>query len=66
VESRKLIVIGLVLVVLGVVGPALMVLELAKASFWLSLFSFAASTIGLIVGMMGAAFYARERVRDKE
>jgi len=64
-KPGKLVGIGMILVVLGVVGPLLMVLELVKTTFWLSFFSYVASTFGLLFGLVGAAFYARERVRDK-
>ena len=62
----KLIAIGLVLVIIGVIGPVLMVLELVETTYWLSFVSYGASTCGLIIGMVGSAFYARGRVRDKE
>ena len=65
-EPRKLIAIGLVLVILGVVGPVLMVLELVETTFWLSFLSYGASTCGLILGMTGSAFYARVRIKEKE
>ena len=62
----KLIAIGLVLVIIGVIGPVLMVLELVETTYWLSFVSYGASTCGLILGMTGSAFYARGRIRDKE
>lgn len=62
--TGKLIGLGLLLVVLGFLGPLFMVMEMVPASFWLSFLSYAASTFGLILGLVGAAFYARERVRD--
>lgn len=60
----KLIVIGLVLVILGVVGPLLMVLRLVESTFWLGGISYLSSTVGLIMGMIGSAFYARQQIRD--
>lgn len=54
------------MVIIGVIGPVLMVLELVETTYWLSLVSYGASTCGLILGMTGSAFYARERIRDKE
>ena len=62
--SWKLIGIGLVLVLLGVVGPLLMVLGLVKSTFWLGGFSYFVSTIGLMLGLIGGAFYAREHIKD--
>jgi hypothetical protein len=63
IGSWKLIGIGLVLVILGVVGPLLMVMGMVAPTFWLGGFSYFASTIGLMLGLLGAAFYARERVK---
>lgn len=60
----KLIVIGLILVIMGVVGPLLMVLRLVEPTFWVGGFSYLASTLGLIMGMIGSAFYARQQVLD--
>ena len=62
----KLIGIGLVLVVLGVVGPVLMVLGLAETTYWLSFLSFGASTCGVLMGMVGSAFFARDRIRERD
>jgi len=62
----KLIGIGLVLVIIGVIGPVLMVLELVETTYWLSFLSYGASTCGLILGMTGSAFYARVRIKEKE
>jgi len=62
----KLIGLGLLLVVLGVVGPFLMVLQVVESTFWLSFLSYGASTMGLFLGLIGAAFYARLHVRDQD
>ena len=64
IAPGKLIGLGLVLVLLGVVGPLLMVMGFVAPTFWLGGFSYFASTIGLMLGLIGAAFYARERVKD--
>ncbi len=66
IQPRKFIVIGLILVVLGVVGPVLMVLRIVAATFWLSLLSYGASFVGLFLGLLGSAFYAREQVRKRD
>ena len=54
----------MLLVILGVIGPLLMVLGIVAPTFWLGAFSYLASTLGLIMGMVGSAFYARQQVRD--
>jgi len=54
------------LVVLGAVLPWLMVLQLIPASFILSMISYLASTFGLVMGLIGAAMYARLYRKDIE
>jgi|WetSurMetagenome_2_1015567.scaffolds.fasta_scaffold136564_2 hypothetical protein len=54
-----LILIGFFLLVLGVAIPLMNVLHLLEASFFLSFLSFASSTAGLFLGLIGAATYAR-------
>ncbi len=63
VRPPKLIGLGLLLVIAGVVGPVLMVLRIVEATFWLSFFSYGSSFVGLLFGLVGGAFYARERLR---
>lgn len=50
--------IGFFLVVVGFVGPVLMVLEIVPASFALSFISHTASVGGLFLGILGSALYA--------
>lgn len=61
--SRPLIVllIGFLLVVIGFLGPALMVLELVPASLALSFASHTASVSGLFLGLLGSAMYVGGR-----
>jgi hypothetical protein len=54
-----LIVVGFFLVLAGMVFPWLMVLKVIESTFLLNFFSFAASFTGLMLGIVGAAFYAR-------
>ncbi len=62
----KLVGLGMLLVILGVLGPLLMVLELVATTYWLSFLSYGASIGGLLLGLMGSAFYVRERTRDDD
>jgi hypothetical protein len=55
----KIILIGFVLVVLGAVLPFLMVLHVLESTFFLNYFSYVASLVGLILGIIGAAMYIR-------
>ena len=55
----KIIAIGFVLVLLGVILPFLMVLRTIQPSFLLGFLSFAASVVGLVLGLIGAALHVR-------
>ncbi len=55
----QMIAIGGILVVVGLVLPLLMVLRVIPASFALCFFSYAASVVGLVLGIVGSALYAR-------
>jgi hypothetical protein len=54
-----IILIGLTLAILGVVLPFLMVLHVIQSTFFLNFFSYGASTVGLILGIIGASRYGR-------
>jgi len=58
---RAMILVGFVLLVCGVIMPFLMVLHLMPTTFLLAFLAYAASMGGLILGLIGAALYARER-----
>jgi len=55
----KLILIGFILVVSGVVFPFLMVIHVLESTFFLNFFSYTASLVGLILGIIGAAMSVR-------
>lgn len=57
----RLMVIAFVLLLLGALLPFLMVIRIVEPSFALSFFSYAASLIGLIAGLIGVAQYGRSR-----
>jgi hypothetical protein len=61
-SSRQITAIGFVCVVLGVTFPLLMVIQVIPASFFVCFFSFAASTLGLLLGMIGAGIYGIENL----
>jgi hypothetical protein len=60
-DPRAMIALGFVLVLLGAVLPFLMVLRVIPPNFPLSFFSYGASVVGLFLGLIGAAWYTRER-----
>jgi hypothetical protein len=58
-HPKKIIAIGFVLVLFGFLAPFLMVIKVIKASYALSFLSYAASVGGLLLGLVGAAWYSR-------
>jgi hypothetical protein len=56
-----MILIGFVLVLAGAVIPWLIVLQVIPSSFGLNFASFAASIIGLMLGIAGVAYYVSVR-----
>lgn len=59
-DPRAIIAIGFVLVLLGFAVPFLMVAGFIKSSLILSFASYAASTAGLFLGVIGGALYVRK------
>jgi len=57
----KLILIGFVLAVAGVVLPFLMVLHIIESTFFLNFFSYGASLVGIFLGLIGSASYIRQK-----
>ncbi len=57
----RMILIGFILVLLGFVGPYLMVVGLVKTTFAFSFLSHIASVGGLFLGVVGTAMYAGSR-----
>ena len=66
IDPKILLGVGFLLLVIGVVLPFLMVLNYIPSTFFLDFFSYAASFLGLIVGMIGAmSLIVRSRKRDR-
>jgi hypothetical protein len=61
IDSRLILVLGLVLVVFGFAAPFLMVMRIIEPNFPLSFLSHAASAGGLFLGLLGVASYSRLR-----
>jgi hypothetical protein len=66
-RPRLFILIGFLLMLLGVLLPFLMVIKLLESTFFLNFFSFGASMVGLVMGILGVAQFTLEirRSRDK-
>lgn len=58
-QPKRLIIIGFLLVLFGFVAPLLMVVGVLESTFFLNFLSYAASVSGLIMGIIGAAWYTR-------
>lgn len=58
-----LIAIGLLLSLTGMILPFLIVLHILPSTFLLNFFAFAASMLGLFLGLIGAAYYVRRNRR---
>jgi hypothetical protein len=62
----RMIAMGAFLMVLGVVLPLLMVIKVLESTFFLNFFSYGASLVGMFLGIIGTAYYARnERNKRK-
>jgi len=56
----RLIVIGFVLVLAGMVFPLLMVSKVLASTFFLNFASYTASVAGLFLGIIGGALYVKK------
>jgi uncharacterized SAM-binding protein YcdF (DUF218 family) len=65
ITPGRLIFIGFLLVLLGVVLPFLMVMKVIESTFFLNFFSFIISLIGVVIGVIGSAYYVRINRNDK-
>ncbi len=65
-NPKVLIPIAAVLLVLGFILPMLMVLQIIPSTFFLNFFSYGASLVGIIMGLLGAmSIVARSRNRRR-
>jgi hypothetical protein len=63
-DPRVLLAIGFVLVMAGWILPVLMVMQVIESTFFLNFFSYAASVVGLMLGVVGSISYI-SRYRKK-
>jgi hypothetical protein len=56
---------GFFLVVIGFVLPFLMVLQVIQSTFFLNFLAYAASFSGLLLGIIGSAFYTAARRKNR-
>ena len=62
----RLILVGMVLVILGFLGPLLMVLRLLESTFFLNFASYAASLTGMVMGFVGGVLYVQTHKREQD
>ncbi len=55
-NPRLLLGIGIALLLLGFVLPVLMVMQVVESTFFLNFFSYIASLLGLMLGIIGLVF----------
>ena len=55
----SLIALGFLLSMMGVALPFLMLIHLIPSTFFLNFFSFTASMVGLMLGIIGVAMYVQ-------
>ncbi|PKO06505.1 MAG: hypothetical protein CVU41_07245 [Chloroflexi bacterium HGW-Chloroflexi-3] len=65
ITPGRLMFIGFLCVLMGVVFPFLMVMQVLESTLFLSFFSFIISLIGIIIGVIGSAYYVRINRRDR-
>jgi hypothetical protein len=61
IPPLKMIALGVVLLILGVILPLLMVLKIFASTFFLNFFSYGCTVSGMFIGMIGAFTYVKER-----
>jgi hypothetical protein len=61
ISPSKMLLIGLALMILGIVLPFLMVVHVLESTFFLNFFSYAASLLGLFLGIIGSASYVAQQ-----
>lgn len=62
-SPRLLLGLGLSLMLLGVILPFLMVIHVVESTFFLNFFSWGASVVGLVLGMIGVALSTGRRIK---
>lgn len=58
-SPRFLFSLGLILMLLGIILPFMMVIHLIESTFFLNFFSWAASVIGLALGMISVTLMVK-------
>ena len=65
ITPTRLVILAILLLVIGVVLPFLMVMKVIESTFLLNFVSFLLSLVGIIIGVIGAAYYVRINRSDR-
>ncbi|MBM3128868.1 MAG: hypothetical protein FJ009_09640 [Chloroflexi bacterium] len=65
VTPGRLVGLGILLMVLGIILPFLMLIQILESTLLLNFFAYLASVLGLVLGMIGALIIARSRQHDQ-
>ncbi len=63
---NRLVIIGFFLVLAGAVLPFLILIGLLESTFFINFFAYAASTVGIFLGVIGTATYVGEKRRQDD
>jgi hypothetical protein len=63
--TGRMITIGLVLMILGIVLPFLMVLDVIESTFFLNFFSYIISLVGMLVASVGAIMWGVSKRNER-
>ncbi|MBA4420029.1 MAG: hypothetical protein C0391_02665 [Anaerolinea sp.] len=61
----RMIWLAFCLMLMGVILPLLMVIKVVESTFFLNFFSYGSSLVGMILGTLGAAFYASSKRKGR-
>lgn len=61
-DPRLILLVGIALMLAGIIFPFLMMMQILRSTWFLNFISYTASVLGLMLGIIGVAFYARRRM----
>ena len=62
-DPRLILLLAIVLMLAGIAFPWLMMTQVLPSTWFLNFFSYTASVLGFMLGVIGVAFYTRRRMR---
>ena len=61
-DPRLILLLAMVLMLAGIAFPWLMMTQVLPSTWFLNFFSYTASVLGFMLGVIGVAFYTRSRM----